>query len=198
MIDSEPLWHEIESAVALRHGGHWTTALSHECIGTGLEHAVVLMRERLGVELGIEQGVAELVSCFIARVGELDLMPGCRELVDAGYGKVPLGLCSSSAPDLVRAVLDRFDLSARFAAVVSGASVAHAKPAPDIFLHAARLLGVAPASCVVLEDAIAGVAAGRAAGMCVIAVPERHEPRFAELADYVVRDLHEARALLEL
>jgi beta-phosphoglucomutase-like phosphatase (HAD superfamily) len=198
MVDSEPLWHEVECQVADRHGGRWTLGLSHECIGTGLGHTIELMRERLGLDLGVEQGVTELVSSFIARVGELELMPGCRELLDAAQGKVPLALCSSSTTELIGAVLDHFNLRTRFAAVVSGSSVAKAKPAPDIFVHAAAQLDVPPASCVVLEDSIAGVAAGRAAGMHVIAVPERAGPRFAELADHVVSDLHEARALLEL
>jgi beta-phosphoglucomutase-like phosphatase (HAD superfamily) len=198
MVDSEPLWHEVECEVARRHGGCWTEALSHECIGTGLPHTVELMRERLGLGLEIAPGVSELGSTFIDRVRELALMPGCRELLDAARGRLPLGLASSSTAELIAAVLDRFELGSHFGAVVSGSSVARAKPAPDIFLRAAELLGVPPTSCLVLEDSAAGVAAGRAAGMRVIAVPERDAERFVGLADHVVGDLFAARALLEL
>jgi mannitol-1-/sugar-/sorbitol-6-/2-deoxyglucose-6-phosphatase len=198
MVDSEPLWHEVECEVARRHGGAWTEALSHECIGTGLPHSVELMRERLGLALATEAGVGELCATFIARVSELALKPGCRELLDAAHGRLPLALASSSTSELVDAVLARFELAGHFAAVVSGSSVARPKPAPDIFLCAAERLGVPASACVVLEDSAAGVAAGRAAGMVVIAVPERERRRFASLADHVVGDLHEARALLAL
>jgi beta-phosphoglucomutase-like phosphatase (HAD superfamily) len=198
MVDSEPLWHLVETEVARRHGGAWTRSMSDACIGTGLRHTIELMREELGLALSIEPGVAELEATFVARVRELELKRGCRALLDAALGKLPLGLASSSTSLLIDAVLDRFELGSHFAAVVSGSSVARPKPAPDIFLRAAELLAVPPAGCLVLEDSAAGVAAGRAAGMRVIAVPERDASRFAGLADHVVGDLLEAWALLEL
>lgn len=80
--------------------------------------------------------------------------------------------------------------------MVTGDCVEHPKPAPDIFLEAARRLGVATHGCVVLEDSQSGVRAGRAAGMKVIAVPETDPALFEALADAVVADLHAARALL--
>jgi HAD superfamily hydrolase (TIGR01509 family) len=107
-------------------------------------------------------------------------------------------VASSSARRLVLATLGRFGLIERFDAIVSGDSVARPKPAPDIFLLAASRLGVGPSECVVLEDSLAGVEAARAAGMRVVAVPERIDERFAALADAVVTDLHEAQTLLGL
>jgi len=196
LVDSEPLWHEVESDAARAHGGRWTDALSAECIGTGLAHAVELMRERLGLDLSVEQGVEELCRRFADRVSELELQPGCAELIAAAAPRVPLALASSSRRVLIDAVLDRFALSERFAAVVSGQDVLRAKPAPDIFLHAASLLDEPAAGCLVLEDSLAGVAAARAAGMPVIAVPEREPERFRSLADVVAVDLHEVLALL--
>jgi HAD superfamily hydrolase (TIGR01509 family) len=109
---------------------------------------------------------------------------------------VPRGLASSSARRLVEATLDRFGVREHFDAVVTGDCVAHPKPAPDIFLEAGRRLGVAPPSCVVLEDSESGVRAARAAGMQVIAVPESHPEAFEALADAVVPDLHAVRELL--
>jgi beta-phosphoglucomutase-like phosphatase (HAD superfamily) len=82
---------------------------------------------------------------------------------------------------------------------VTGDCVAHPKPAPDIFLEAARRLGVPPEECVVLEDSLAGVRAARAAGMRVIAVPEGSpSAEMTAQADAVVVDLHAAHALLSL
>ena len=80
--------------------------------------------------------------------------------------------------------------------MVTGDCVTQPKPAPDIFLEAARRLGVDPAACVVIEDSLSGARSGRAAGMQVIAVPEHGADTFSPFADRVVVDLHEARALL--
>ena len=83
-----------------------------------------------------------------------------------------------------------------FGAIVSGDCVPQPKPAPDIFVEAARRLGVPASACVVLEDSLAGMRAGRAAGMRVIGVPEAVVPEMRSLADAIVGDLHEAHALL--
>ena len=198
MVDSEPVWHEVELAVAQAHGGLWTQALSTECIGTGLPHTVELMRERLGLELTVEQGVAELVAGLIARVAQVAIKPGCAELIAAAAGRIPLALASGSTRRIIDAVLDQFGLARRFGVVLSCESVARGKPAPDIFLCAAEQLSRAPAECIVLEDSPAGVQAARAAGMRVIAVPERDKARFVGLADHVVDDLFQARELIDL
>jgi HAD superfamily hydrolase (TIGR01509 family) len=146
----------------------------------------------------LERDAAEIVSRFVARAHELALKPGALALLEAAQGVVPVALGSSSARRLVLAVLDAVGLGSRFDAIVSGDDVARTKPAPDIFLECARRLGVDPRTCVVLEDSLAGVEAGRAAGACVIAVPERRpfDPRLAELADHVTADLFEALGLL--
>jgi sugar-phosphatase len=207
MVDSEPLWFQVERDFARARGGEWTAELWTGCIGQGMAHTLRVMREAFGFAIDPERDAAEIVASFIARVGELALKPGCEELVaaarDAG---VPRAVASSSARRLVDATLARFALRDRFDAVVTGDCVARPKPAPDIFLEAAARLGVAPAACVVLEDSLAGVRAARAAGMRAIAVPEHAPERFAALADgpdapdapgvIVVRDLHAARALL--
>lgn len=96
-------------------------------------------------------------------------VPGSRALLDrvASLGW-RCALASSSDPQIVGLVLAALGIRERFDAVVTGADVARGKPAPDIFLHAARLVGLPPARCVVVEDSAAGTRAARAAGMgCV-------------------------------
>ena len=200
MVDSEPLWFEVERDFARARGGVWTHALGVACIGQGLTNTLLVMQGELGLAVDVAHDGTELVDRFIARVGELSLKPGFAELFDlAGARGIPRALGSSSARRLVGATVERFGLTGRFDAVVTGDCVVHPKPAPDIFLEAARRIGVAPQDCVVFEDSLAGVRAGRAAGMRVVAVPE-HTPtgEMTSLADVVVRDLHEARALLDL
>jgi sugar-phosphatase len=196
LVDSEPLWHEVERAFARRRGAEWTAELAHACIGKGLASTLAAMTDRFGFATDVARDGAELVDAFIARAPELRLKTGSSELLAHADGKVPLALASSSSERLVQAVMERFALRDRFRAIVSGDAVARPKPAPDIFLEAARRVGVPAAACIVLEDSLAGVAAARAAGMRVVAVPERDVPAFTGLADHVVPDLHAAQKLL--
>jgi HAD superfamily hydrolase (TIGR01509 family) len=199
MIDSEPLWWSVERSVAATFDKTWTDEMAHRCIGTGLPNTVLTMQTLLGIELGVDEGVQRLVEAFIAQLGALELKPGCRELLDAAKARgLALAVASSSTLRLIEAVLERFAFASRFDAVVSGESVERCKPAPDIFVRAAALLGIEASDCVVLEDSRAGVEAARAARIPVIAVPERDHQSFDALTAHVAADLHEARAMLGL
>ncbi len=197
MIDSEPLWWKIEYAITAAYGCRWSDALALSCLGGGLEAAALTMRREVGLPLEAADAVQEMLARFTARVDELTLKEGCLELLDAARrAGVPLAVASSSPAELIALVLRQFALTDRFAVVVSGLSVAHPKPAPDVFLHAARLLGVAARDCVVLEDSKAGTQAGVAAGATVFAVPEHDAAVFRSWTPHVLRDLHQARTLL--
>lgn len=119
-------------------------------------------------------------------------LPGARELVialhAAGYRQA---IGSSAPPENLRLIVDLLGLGPYIDAVVSGENVARGKPAPDIFLEAARALGMPPRRCVVIEDAPAGVAAAHAAGMRCIAVRRAGQPDAPglEAADLVVDSL---------
>ena len=197
MVDSEPLWYDIERAFARDRGGDWTPELARACTGQGMANTLAVMHRELGFAVDGERDTALIVDTFIRRVADLVLKPGFEELfADCEAQRVPRALASSSPRRLVEAVVRRFGLGERFHAVVTGDHVAHPKPRPDIFLETARQLGAKPEDCVVLEDSMAGVRAARAAGMRVIAVPESHAESFLPLADAVVTDLHRARARL--
>jgi HAD superfamily hydrolase (TIGR01509 family) len=199
MVDSEPLWFQVERDFARSRGGDWSEELAHACVGTGIAHTLRSMEEAFGFAVDIERDAQTIVSAFVERVGELSLKRGCGELLDDAHARaVPCAVASSSARRLVEATLSRFGLHERFRAVVTGSCVARPKPAPDIFLEAARRLGAAAEQCVALEDSLAGVLAARAAGMRAIAVPERAPERFAGMADAIVADLHQAREILRL
>ena len=200
MVDSEPLWFQVERDFARARGGDWTEELGTACIGQGMANTLRVMHESFGFPVDVERDASVIVELFVARVGELTLKTGFDELLAEALSKgVPRALASSSARRLVEATLARFGVRERFDAVVTGDCVAHPKPAPDIFLEAARRLGVPPDGCVVLEDSLAGVRAARAAGMRVIAVPEGvASAEMTSLAEAVVSDLHAARAILSL
>jgi HAD superfamily hydrolase (TIGR01509 family) len=98
-------------------------------------------------------------------------MAGAEALLQRLTGKMRIGLASSSYRDAVDGVIYGLGIADYFETIVSGLDVARVKPAPDIFLETAKRLGVAPAECVVLEDAEKGVLAAHAAGMRCVAVP---------------------------
>lgn len=200
LVDSEPLWYLVERDFARRRGADFTEKDARENIGKGIAHTVELMHRLFGFPVDVERDVEELIGSFMDRTGELQLKPGARELLDRTAGSHGLALASSSHRKLVEKTLDQFGLRPTFGAIVSGQDVARSKPAPDLFLRAAELLGAPIGECVVLEDSLAGVTAGRAAGAIVIAVPEGPEVRAAvtEVADFVASDLFEAARWLGL
>ncbi len=139
---------------------------------TGLqdhEIATILAGEQ-AIDVPIDAAVARIDELAIERLAaELRPMPGALELV--ARLKVPLAIASNSGPERLRCSLDRTGLTAAFAPhLYSSAQVAQGKPAPDVFLHAARMLDVPTDRCVVVEDSDHGIRAAKAAGMTAIAL----------------------------
>jgi sugar-phosphatase len=197
MVDSEPAWFELQRDFVAARGGEWTAEHARRCAGGGLVHALHVMEQAFGFAVDVERDRAWMADAFVSRLDRVKLKPGLFEILDAARAlAIPCAVASSSTRRLVYATLDQFGLHDRFGAVVTGECVAHPKPAPDIFVEAASRLGIAATDCVVIEDALAGVRAARAARMRVIAVPEHGADGFAALADAVVADLHGARAVL--
>ncbi len=132
-------------------------------------------------QLGVELEDEEINRDVVQRIEELyrarlPVMPGAVEAVRALHGRWPLGLASSSNREIIDLVLDLAGLADRFVVTVSSEEVARGKPAPDVYLEAARLVGVEPDRCVAIEDSSNGFRAAVAAGMAVIAVPNQHYP----------------------
>jgi len=147
------------------------------------------------------QTLEELLAMKRMRVVEIlrreqPLFDGLPALVEKLAGRYSLGLASGSERAVVEEVLKLDGLSRFFSAVVSGSDVERGKPAPDIFLRAARLLGVAPADCCAIEDSKPGVAAGLAAGMKVIAITNSHPAEELRQATQVVGSYGEIEGLL--
>ncbi len=131
---------------------------------------------------------------FFRRVEEegVPLKSGALLLLDFMEARgLPGALASSSRMRRIRACLDRHGVLPRFRAVVSGEHIRNSKPAPDIFLEAARQLGVAPGNCLALEDSKYGLMAARAAGMRVCMVPDLlpYTEELAPYCDHVVAGL---------
>jgi HAD superfamily hydrolase (TIGR01509 family) len=150
------------------------------------------MQKDHGLPMATDDGVKWLQQAFFEGASQLSLMPGCAELVHAvqDTGGIKLAVASSSPMPLIQRVLTPTGLIKRFDLLCSGTNVPHPKPAPDVFLHTASQLEVAPERCVVLEDSVAGAEAGARAGMTVFAVAALPPADFAPWASEVFTDLH--------
>lgn len=125
----------------------------------------------------------------------IEVVRGAREFIsDLARQSVPLGVGSSAPRENVELCLEVARIRQAFSVVVTGDQVARGKPAPDIFLQAAAALEVPPKETVVFEDAPAGIAAARAAGMRVIAVLSNHTAEELRGADAFIRNFSEVTA----
>jgi HAD superfamily hydrolase (TIGR01509 family) len=143
----------------------------------------------------IERYAEEKERLYHGLMGGITPLPGLLDLLDllGAYG-MPAGLATSAPGINVAPMLRALGVEGRFAALTLGDEVPRSKPAPDIFLEAARRLGRTPARCLVFEDAYSGVAAAKAAGMRCVALATTHtaeELRANTQADLVVRDYEE-------
>jgi len=174
LVDSEPLWFEVERAVMTRLGGPWGEADQQALIGGSLDRTVsyVLARAARPVTASREDVARWLVDGMAGLVAArgLPLRPGAGRLLAAlAAARVPHALVTASSRTIMAAVLTVTGL--RFGVTVCGEDVRRPKPDPEPYLLAAARLGVPAAGCVVLEDSPPGIAAARAAGCPVIAVP---------------------------
>jgi HAD superfamily hydrolase (TIGR01509 family) len=172
LVDSEPLWFEVERAVMARLGGRWGEADQRALIGGSLDRTVSWLLAKAPAPASREDVarwlVADMAALILAR--GLPLQPGAGPLL-AGLDAagVPCALVTASSRAIMEAVLKVTGL--RFSVTVCGEDVRRGKPDPEPYLLAAARLGVPAAGCVVLEDSPTGIAAARAAGCPVIAVP---------------------------
>jgi HAD superfamily hydrolase (TIGR01509 family) len=181
LLDSEQLWNRAKEELVHEVGGRWTEAAPRAMMGMSSPEWTRYMRDELAVSWELEAINREVVARMERMYRErLPLLPGAVEAVRELGRQWTLGLASSSNRELIDLVLEVSKLAPEFTATVSSEEVARGKPAPDVYLEAARRLGVDPARCVAIEDSSNGLRAAVAAGMAVIAVPNPHYPPDAD------------------
>jgi HAD superfamily hydrolase (TIGR01509 family) len=178
LVDTEHLWDEVREALTEEWGGRYTPEAQEAMMGMSSLEWSRYLHETVGLREPPEVINAEVVQRMLARYeADLPVVPGAVEAVTqiAEQGR-RLALASSSNRELIAAVLRQLGLTALFDVTVSSEEVPRGKPAPDVYLEAARRLGVEPAHCAAVEDSASGIRAAHAAGMRVIAYPNRHYP----------------------
>jgi HAD superfamily hydrolase (TIGR01509 family) len=181
LLDSEQHWNEAKQQLVRTAGGRWLEDAPTAMMGMSSPEWSAYMRDELGVPrdaAAINSEVVGLMEQGYAR--ELPLLPGARAAVAALAAHWPLGLASSSNREIIDLVLELAGFDGAFAVTISSEEVARGKPAPDVYLEAARRLGIAPDRCVAIEDSANGLRAADAAGMAVVAVPNPHYPPGAD------------------
>jgi beta-phosphoglucomutase-like phosphatase (HAD superfamily) len=195
LLDTEQILRRVDAEALARYGAILTVALHQRTLGMSHEAKNRLFVEELGLPVTPEALGAERSARFAELLPTARLMPGAAELVAAlAAARVSLAIATGSTADAARAKLARhpeIGSAMRAIATCDHPRVRRLKPAPDIFLAAAHEMGIDPGACLAFEDAPAGVESALAAGMRVIAVPDRdlpHHPVFAR-ADRVLASL---------
>ncbi len=195
LVDSEAVWDEVRQRFTEENGGRWHEGAQRDMMGMSSVEWSRYVHEQLGVRMEperISQEVADRVAALYRE--HLPLLPGAAESVRALAAEWPLGLASSSNRHVIDLVLDEAGIADCFRATVSSEEVGAGKPAPDVYLEAARRLAVEPSACTAIEDSTNGIRSAHGAGMAVIAVPNRDfppDPDALELADVILDSLEE-------
>jgi HAD superfamily hydrolase (TIGR01509 family) len=193
LVDSESAWDGARREVVAQAGGRWSESATAAMMGMSSPEWSRFLHDQLGVPLAPEEISARVTARLLASYEhQLPLLPGAVAAVRRIAGLWPVGLASSANRPVIDAVLAASGLEGCFSATVSGEEVAHGKPSPDVYLAAAAALGVEPSESAAVEDSSNGLRAAAAAGMLVIAVPNREFPPAADalaLADLTLGSL---------
>jgi len=177
LLDTEQVWDEVREALTRERGGRWHERAQADMMGMSSTEWSHYMHD----ELGLRDPPEELNRLVVERMQEryrdtLPLVEGAVDAVGRIGARWPLGLASSSNRPLIDLALELMGVADLFQVTVSSEEVERGKPAPDVYLEAARGLGVRPENVVAIEDSANGIRSAKGAGMRVIAIPNPHFP----------------------
>jgi HAD superfamily hydrolase (TIGR01509 family) len=177
LLDSEEIWDRAREELARERGGRWHDRAQRDMMGMSSTEWSRYMADVIGLPEPPEEINREVVRRLTQLYRqELPAIAGAREAVERLAARWPLGLASSSNRELIDLALELLGVEHLFTATVSSEEVARGKPAPDVYLEAARRLGVDPTAAAAVEDSHNGILSAKAAGMRVIAIPNAHFP----------------------
>lgn len=209
LVESEQLWDQARREVVSEQGGRWKDEATGAMQGTSSPEWAGYLHDQLGVALEPDRIIDLVVEKLFAHYeDELPLLPGAKEAVARLGARWRLGVASSSNRVVIERVLDVAGLRSAFEVILSSEEVRRGKPAPDVYLEAARRLGCPPPECVAVEDSANGIRAAAGAGLRVIAIPNRSYPppddalvlaavRLSDLAGLTVEAVETADGLEE-
>lgn len=177
LIDSEPVWEQVRHGLVDERGGRWPQDAQDRLMGMSTLEWARYLGDELGVDLAPEQVAAIVVERMASRYAQdLPLMPEATTTLRRIAECWPMALASSSPRALIEVVLTAAGWTRLFGATISTEEVGDGKPAPDVYLVAARRLGVPARSCVAVEDSTNGLLSAAAADLHRIAIPQVRYP----------------------
>jgi HAD superfamily hydrolase (TIGR01509 family) len=192
LIRSTAIWTKAERTLLAAIGREWTPELAIQYKGMNALDVAATIHRVCKPALSLPQCQAimrdSLLESFSAKI---DSMAGAVELVRALHGKKPMAVASGSPLAAIRTALQQLGILECFDQVITSESVPRGKPHPDVFLAAAKALGVEPGRCLVFEDSLIGVKAAVAAGMAVACVPSGPSDEIRRLTPHVFASLKE-------
>ncbi len=177
IIESEGYWWDERQALAAHYGRIWTADDQRQTMGTSTHEWSALMCDRLGLDMSLDRIADMMIQRISDRLAaHLTLLPGAVEAVKTAASAYPVALASGSPAPIITEVMRLTGLDQVFGAIISGDGMKHGKPDPEIYLTAAKALGVDPVNCLGIEDSTNGIRALKAAGMVAIAIPSKDFP----------------------
>jgi len=175
IFDSEGLYREACISLVQRYGGTVTEDLFERQMGLKMDESQRVAVEVSGANISPEEFGRNYEKEFLKKANSaLKTIPGVEKLLEFLKGKVSMAIASSTKIAIIKSFLEMFSFEEYFDTVVGGDQVINSKPSPEIYLKAARLLGVQPEECLVIEDSPAGIISATRAGMRVFAIRHDH------------------------
>ncbi|MNH88546.1 2-deoxyglucose-6-phosphate phosphatase [compost metagenome] len=197
IIDSEPLHFEVDIDTMKYYGAEITQKELEKYVGMTNPEMWGIIKQDYSLPHSVEDILKYQLESKIKalRAAPMEPIQGIKNFIEElKQHRIPVGIASSSPPEFIKEVLLKFGIADEFRCVVSGEEVAKGKPAPDVYLKAAELLGAEPGHCMVLEDSAHGIAAAKAAGMkCIGYINANSGNQDLSRADLIVnrvQDIH--------
>jgi HAD superfamily hydrolase (TIGR01509 family) len=195
LVQSEELWDAARRDLVSDAGLEWPDDATEAMMGMSSPEWSAYVHDEIGLDMSPEDINAAVVERLEARYrSDLPWIPGAQDAVRRMAAAFPLGLATSSNREIIDIVMELGGFEDLFQLTVSSEEVARGKPAPDVYLEAARRLGVEPANCAAVEDSHGGIRSAKGARMRVLAIPNPTYPPDEESlaqADVVLRSLAE-------
>ena len=197
LVDSMWMWPDIDREYLNRFGIEYDDNLKNEIDGISFHETAVYFKNKFGISDSVEKICKDWEDMAYDKYKyEVKEKPGCKKFLEHLRSKgIKMGIATSNNRSMVDVVLESLDMEGFFEVITTSDEVKRGKPAPDVYLTTANLLNVEPKNCLVFEDVVAGIMAGKSAGMKVCAIEDDFtkevRQKKKELSDYYIVDYSE-------
>ena len=197
LVDSMWMWPDIDREYLNRFGIEYDDNLKNEIDGISFHETAVYFKNKFGISDSVEKICKDWEDMALDKYKyEVKEKPGCTRFLEHLKSRgIKMGIATSNNRKLVDAVLNSLNMKDFFEVITTSDEVKRGKPAPDVYLTTANLLNVEPKNCLVFEDVVAGIMAGKSAGMKVCAIEDDFtkevRQKKKELSDYYIVDYSE-------